>query len=358
MHKLFVLLLSLQLLLGCASKDESVPFPPDPVGLNPPVLPYENVTPSVVVNTDGLHDGHIRFFLGGMTNPETGGTVDIFYNEVHPSLSSIFVFEDGIGKGLRVTPIAMDTGVQLSLTFVVDNSGSMGAEADAIATSISGFAQYLDSSGLNVRFGIVGYDEYGNISGALDFTTSDSTFIYLDRGRGTMRTQGFGGGNASVLQQLAADSLYRSGGENGAMAIAFAEDNFDWSNNNQGVYVNFTDTCLLPKTNSPDDPFSLQTICARLTEHRTVHTVFSSTRVCPDSLYHPGEISDCTAGITEFVSSDASDLDLLQLDLLEAIVSGYLVEYVTSSPPDTTHQVDIWISSNGAYGRTTITPEY
>ena len=75
----------------------------------------------------------------------------------------------------------------------MDNSGSMGEEADTIASQIIAFASYLNVT-LNLQVGCVGYNDYGNISGAKGMGTSEDLRYYLnDRVTygGTSRTKGF-----------------------------------------------------------------------------------------------------------------------------------------------------------------------
>jgi hypothetical protein len=58
----------------------------------------------------------------------------------------------------------------------------MDAEADSVAAGILELSNYLQSSGLDVKFAIVGYDVNGNISGAINFTDANTIQTYYSFG--------------------------------------------------------------------------------------------------------------------------------------------------------------------------------
>jgi uncharacterized protein YegL len=89
----------------------------------------------------------------------------------------------------------------VDIVFVIDNSGSMGEEADKVAEKIKDFAAKLVASGVAAKFAVVGFN--GGITGALDFTDVAGIETYLNRDKGTMRTGGFEGPNADTLKDKA-----------------------------------------------------------------------------------------------------------------------------------------------------------
>ena len=95
----------------------------------------------------------------GIIDPTTG-------NPIHFTLSkggyvtggaNLFVTEDTTLQGIKLTSAGSGATLMADVVFVVDNTGSMGEEADSIANKIIAFSNFLAASGLNVRVGCVGY---------------------------------------------------------------------------------------------------------------------------------------------------------------------------------------------------------
>ena len=93
--------------------------------------------------------------------------------------SNIFVEEDGVVQGFKVSKVGTGNVLTADIVFCVDNSGSMGEEADSVAASIIEFANFLQASGLDVKFAVVGYDSYPN--GGINFTNAQTISSYLNR---------------------------------------------------------------------------------------------------------------------------------------------------------------------------------
>ncbi len=55
----------------------------------------------------------------------------------------------------------------------------MGEEADSVAESIVEFANYLQASGLDVKFSVVGFSVSGEINGGINFTNAQALSTYL-----------------------------------------------------------------------------------------------------------------------------------------------------------------------------------
>jgi hypothetical protein len=119
------------------------------------------------------------------------------------------------------------------------------------------------------------------------------------------------------------------------------------------VFINFTD--------EPTQPggyyeWSTAAMCEKILGEATVHTVFSDDTTWYAGYWEdlenerPWEMSTCTGGTYKFVSSDASDLNLLDLPVTGALSNSYLVEYVTSASSGT-HTVVITVSTSTADGK-------
>lgn len=153
------------------------------------------------------------------------------------------------------------------VVFLVDNSGSMGEEANAIARDIIDWAEKLAASSLDVRFGCVGYD--GGINGVLNITTIEDLNEYLSRYPGTSRTSYFGGDDASTLSS--ASYSYRTGGECGMAALRFADKQFSFRTGANRIYVNFTDEPNQPGGQSAFSVFYLNDQNGEALAHVALH---------------------------------------------------------------------------------------
>jgi hypothetical protein len=248
------------------------------------------------------------------------------------------------------------------VVFVVDNSGSMDDEADSVANSIIEFANFLASSGLNVKFACVGY-RYGNVNGGINVTTKSSLQQYLtdrpDIFFGTDRTVGFAGSDSADLANVASYYARQDlDNENGIMGIFYADSLYNWRPGAQRVFINFTD-----ESTQPNDSYRWSTayLCENL-DNATVHTVFSE-----DTTYYHGEggqwldlidekpwaMSECTGGTIKFINSDAAGLNLADLPVAGALANSYLVEFVTADP-NGLHTIKITVKGTGFDGQRVI----
>lgn len=321
-----------------------------------PTTSINNLVPSATFTKMPGNENRIQINLLGIVNPSTGQTIDF-------NTSNLFVVEDGVLKGIKITQVGGGVTLKADVVFTVDNSGSMSEEADSIASKIIAFSNFLQTSGLDIKVGCVGYAY--SVNGAYNLTDPASLASYLNLTTGTSRTRGFGGSNSSIMES-AAPAFYNSE-EDGITAIAFADSLFSWRSSATRVYVNFTDEAL-----QPDDPAKWSVADF---EHRwntskgTIHTVFSirsfywngsvpdtatehenSYTWTPGIAERPWTLSNLTGGTIKFIHSDATDLDLTQLPVTGALSKSYLVEYITSNP-NTSHTVTIIVKTTGADGK-------
>lgn len=236
---------------------------------------------------------------------------------------NVWVEVDGKPKGIKVYNTADNEGqrvLPVDLVFLVDNSGSMSEEADAIARDITSWAQKLAQSTLDIRFGCVGYD--GAITGASDLTTYHDLASYLDRGTGTNRTVGFLDSRLSTLT-----SSYRTGGgssnECGMAALRFASDNFSFRKGANRIYVNFTDEPNQPAGIARFSVESLKTDWN--TSLGTIHTVFSDGKESGREFNYL--MSQYTGGTVINTNRSFSGVTLESLPITGALQNSYVIRF-------------------------------
>lgn len=273
----------------------------------------------------------IRLDMTGVQNPESKEWINLIgTGGKEGSKQNIWVSVDNKPKGILVTKASDDengASNAVDLVFLVDNSGSMSEEADAIARDIVAWAQLLTSSNLDMRFGCVGYD--GRITGALNITDVNSLSEFLNYSSGTNRTYHFGGADASVLSS-AASSYANSYYECGVAALHYAADNFSYRNGANRIYVNFTDEPNQPNGNSL---YSVEYVKEQTnwgTNDGTIHTVYSDyTTFTEQPLYQekPWKLSEYTGGTTLTVLRNFSGVTLSDLPVTGAMLNSYVIRF-------------------------------
>jgi len=346
------------ILSECAGFNNDIPK--DLSASSAPTTVLNNIIPNAQFSRSTCN--RLKINMIGIIDPVLNTTIEFESNK------NLFVTEDGVLQGIKVTQVGGETTLNFDIVFVIDNSGSMGTESDTIASKIGSFIEFLSSRGLNLKFGCVGYD--GSVSGAINLTGGDSLKLYLNRPgySGINRTEGFWGYDALRLNNLS--SSFISYGENGIVAITFADSFFHWRNNASRVYINFTDEAIQPGGNSR---WSVQGLKNRWQPKKgTVHTVYSldywigllpdtskaylngtsSRSDWSDLLQRPWELSLITGGTIKFIRGDASDLDLTTLPVTGVLANSYLVEFVSSNS-EAIHDVIITVKNgNTSDGKT------
>lgn len=241
---------------------------------------------------------------------------------------NVWVEVDGKPKGVKVYNTADDenaTSVPVDLVFLVDNSGSMSDEANAIARDITSWAQKLEASGLDIQFGCVGYD--GEITGACSLCDGASLFSYLDRSSGTSRTRGFEGTPSEISNYERVRENYRTGGgsddECGMAALRFADENFDFRKGANRIYVNFTDE---PNQPAGISRFSVESLLTDWnTSDGTIHTVFSNNKETAGE--YNRLMSEYTGGTVINTNSSFTGVTLESLPVSDAMMNSYIIRF-------------------------------
>lgn len=276
------------------------------------VVEYENGEPFVRIDMTGIRDNYKDEWL------KLFGTG---YGQ------NIWVEVDDDPKGLLVynnSDNEDNLAIKIDLVFLVDNSGSMGDEADAIARDIISWAEKLRSSGLDIKFGCVGYD--GRITGALNLTSVADLSNYLNRSTGTSRTMGFVGSDADKLQSVKNKYDKSSQTECCGAALRYADEQLSFRPGANRVYVNFTDE---PNSPQGEQRFSVESFKASELwnpSQGTVHTVFSANKAGCGTEY-PWKLSEYTGGTTIETSSSFSRVSLESLPVTGAMQNSYILKF-------------------------------
>ncbi len=358
MRKLiFVLLLAFTSLIyfSCDSAEnpaDNSDIPGDPTGVTVPTPTKNNVLPSASFTTTG---SRVKLNLLGLLDPTTNQPIALSYDAANPQSSNIFIEEDGVVKGLKVSKVGTGNVLTADVVFLVDNSGSMGEEADSVANSIIEFANFLQASGLDVKFSIVGFSVSGDINGGINFTNAASISSFLNYSYGTSRTMHFAGPDSAALENRAYTFGY-AGDENGVMAALFADSVYSWRSGAQRVMILFTDE---PTQNLDGLTWTNAQACSLLGGKATIHTVYSSDTTDYWDQYNerPWEVSQCTGGTIKFIPYDATGLSLKDLPVAGALANSYLVEYV-SARTGVAHVVKITVYTSTADGVQTFNVTY
>lgn len=333
----------------CSSDDKnSSEIPSDSQADPNPIIDEVNTSiPNAQFSTEGEYSV-VRIDLTGIQHPETKEWLKLFGTK--EAQQNVWVEVDGVAKGVVVYNNDANSNnnktVYADLVFLVDNSGSMGQEADSVANGIVKWATNLSKQKIDIKFGCVGYES--GVNGALNFTNVEGISQYLNRAKGTSRTKGFEGEDKDAL--IAARSRYQHGSDEcGSEALRFADENFSFRNGANRVYVNFTDE---PNQPGGYPEWSVEYVADQSTwnaQKGTIHTVYSADTTFSASQYYrekPWMMSRYTGGTELFVPSSFKDVTLDVLPVTGAMVNSYIIKFKnTSTITDGLHQVKITILS-------------
>ena len=322
---------------------------PNPEIEGEPTVDIANISAPII--EEDSNGNVMRFSLTGIQTATNEWLQLYGTNETY---QNIWIEIDGKPKGFQIVNASGEIIIsksQADIIFLVDNSGSMSEEANAVAAEIISWSQTLSKT-MDVQFGCVGYDVYGAISGAIDVTTVENLSSYLNRTTGTSRTVGFSGSNAATLKSKAATYAGKLNDECGAAALHFADENLNFRRGANRIYVNLTD-----EPNQPNNvtKFSVESVNPNSsyyiwnTAKGTIHTVYSgSTSYSWTPLYaeNPILMSNYTGGEKIYAPSDFSGTTLNGLDVTGAIVNSFIIRFnLTSDLSTGLHTIRITILS-------------
>ena len=324
-----------------------------------PDAPNTNVANiNYVVETASNGNKVIRFDLTGIQSPENPTEWLRLYG-TNTSEQNIWISIDDLPKGFTIEN-TIDSEEQVSavdLVFLVDNSGSMGEEANAVAKEILDWSKMLSKT-LDMRFGCVGYDYNGEVNGAINMCDINEIDAFLNRsGRyGIERTMGFEGPDKDNLysQRRKYWTGRNTADECGVSSLRYADDLFNFRKNTNRVYVNFTDEPNYPQGNEPMSTLWVKDPNNWPTTKGTIHTVYSSTYVNwterPLWEEYPWNLSAYTGGTEIKTNSSFSGVSLSTLPITGALQNSYIIKFtnVESLFDGQPHKIKITIlSPNG-----------
>lgn len=303
-----------------------------------PIVTETNATiPNVQFTTETQGDDVIiRLDMTGVQNPETLDWLRLIgTGGENGEKQNVWLEIDGHPKGIDVYNTIDDeedadvSAAKNDFVFLVDNSGTMIDEADAIARDIVAWARSLNST-LDVRFGIVGYD--GCIHGAVNLTTYSKLNSYLnDRSvTGIDRTVGFSGPDAYALESAAAAYKLSCQNECGVAALRFADSNFNFRPEANRIYVNFTD-----EPNHPDglSKYSVEYVEQSWDTYKgTIHSIISNDTLLPMNEVQydkedPTRMSIATGGTILVTNQSFTGVTLDDLPVSSAMKNSYVIRF-------------------------------
>lgn len=319
---------------------------------NPPISNPNTNIPNINYTIEEENGKSIvRIDMTGVQNSEGDDWLRLVGTEGNNS-QNVWVSVDDQPKGISVHNTIDDNNsdviIKNDFVFLVDNSGSMSEEADAIARDIINWARNLNTI-LDVRFGCVGYD--GEITGAINLTTYDDVAEYLNNGSGTSRTSHFGGSDYSYLRYSASSYFVSSSqDECGMAALHYANDLFDFRRDANRIYVNFTDEYNYSGSNSKYSVSYLSSQYNWSTTSGTIHTVYSGSDIYgSDYGYYerPWQMSEYTGGSILYTSSSFTGISLDDLPVTSAMQNSYIIKFTNVEPymDGNSHEVKITIKS-------------
>lgn len=303
------------------SDDEAGPNPViNPEDINT-IIPNFNYT----VNEEG-GVSVIRLDMTGVRDPYTNDWVEL-YGTKHPK-QNVWLSLDNKPKGFSITKVTNDKKSSVDLVFLVDNSGSMSEEANAIARDIKAWAAKLAQT-IDIKFACVGYSVYGDINGGIDFTDADGLSDFLGENRGTNSTVGFKGDNAAALQTKANTFGYTDD-ECGVMALRFADETYAFRNGANRIYVNFTDEPNQPNNNPEFSTEWVKEVTNWPATKGTIHTVYSDYNTWTQTINYreyPWNLSEYTGGTTLFADTYFTNVSLDDLPVSGAMLNSYIIRF-------------------------------
>ena len=297
---------------------------------NPQIGNANASIPNVYYTIEGEgDDAVVRLDMTGIQNPATRDWVRLIGTA--ETGTNVWLCVDCQPKYIQVYNTIDDVDETIvaknDIVFLVDNSGSMDAEADAIARDIVSWSKSLTSK-FDVCFGCVGYN--GLITGAINMTTVENVSQYLNRSSGIDRTFGFSGSDASRLKSAAYSYDLISQEECGVAALRYADENFTFRQGANRIYINFTDEPNQPGGKSGFSVRYLESQTTWPTTKGTIHTVYSGSTSFTESSFSrekPWKMSDYTGGTTLYTSGSFSGVSLQNLPVTSAIQNSYIIRF-------------------------------
>lgn len=327
--------------------------------------------PSPIFNEESSNENIVRVEFNGIQKPGTTGSSASDFQQLFGTGNenqNTWIEVNNVSMGFMVQN-GSDLGVyeqaQADIIFLVDNSGSMGNEADKLAEQIISWSATVSQT-MDVKFGCVGYN--GLINGAIDITDQNSLSSYLDEYTGVSRTKYFGGANSTTLQANATlmnnSESTKSDVECGPMALYYADENLSFRSNANRIFINMTDEY----STAPTPDWSVETINPAHSTYNwsasqgVIHTIWSGGSYSSSGTYYSWEqpwlMSEYTGGTIKLdAATDYSNVDLDELPVTGAILYSYVV-LIDNTSGIMTNGSDIRITIKSDDGEIVVVSEF
>lgn len=358
----YILLLGGSLLLAACSGPRTGTADPyaDPGTPPPAVITDPTVTPAI-----------------RLSEPDSGGLISI--NVAGMSGSSLrtadlrnafTVVEDGIVKGITVEAIGEGTRAGADIAFVLDTTGSMSSQIAGVRDSIISFADFLDSSGLDVQLAAVTFGDAfdtmreGSTSSGSSLGGSEPPSFDRSERPTLALTPDIGAFQGFIGEQRATGG----GGapENALGALQFAYENLSWRTAAQCIMIVITDQVAWTDVSNTDGipadsrwyPPAPADVLAQVRGDCVVHVI--ADYFDPDSL---GDSRYSMAGLTGPEATGGvfteltRDLDLTELPLGDVLASGHVIRY-RGTVDGSEHIVRVVVDDGDLRGETTVSAVY
>ncbi|MGQ9856228.1 MAG: VWA domain-containing protein [Fervidobacterium sp.] len=298
----------------------------------------------------------------GTTKPSTSGysTIDIFGTvDKMPSLvpiavpdtvnirislpgvenlpdNTIRVFEDNKEQGFVLFKESAIRN-KLDIAIILDVTGSMGYAIDGAKNSIIDFATNLEESGMDVRIGVIPFDDYVNPPSDIEV---EPPYLELS--------------SPADARDYVGELYAGYGGdapENPYDAIMFAATALEWRPSAQRVMIVITDAPGHYEGDGYDFAhFTKAEILPSLVGFFTIHGAFVPGWYYFDwqtDFSASGDVRELcqkTGGVIKYTDS-AGNVDLNQLGIVEYVESSWIVSFESDSPA-ATHTIEVFYTTS------------
>ena len=346
----FLVLISSLLVISCDERPSEltnltgIPSDKDATA-NPVILPGGSnaVIPSAIFYEEGQHS-IINMALTGIQDPVTQNWLRLY--GTNSAQQNVWVEVDGVSKGILVSnlasePVTKGPALQLmaDVIFLVDNSGTMAEESDMVANQLTTWIQYLDTKGLDLQIGIVGFDAYGvNGATALLGTPQDAVDFLNRPGRtGRTRTTIDGFNAAGYTNTVNAECQVK--------ALLYANTFAKYRYGANKIFI-----CLTDEPNQPngDPQWSVDAITKW---DGTIHVVYSDPNTTfaevQNQKEYPWRLAMATGGTHKFTNQTYAGITLIDdFPVTGAMANSYRIQFVNTSPiQDGSHTIRLTIQS-------------
>ncbi len=318
-----------------APADTNDPYA-DPGTPPPPTITNPTVHPAMSLSAPDAND-LVTINVAGMVARDSSALSTAQLRDMFT------VVEDGVVKGITVAEIGDGTRAGADIAFVFDTTGSMAAQIAGVKESIIDFANYLDSSGLDVQLGSITFgDAFDTVvadSSSSGVSLSGSVPPSFDRSErpSLQLTADVTAFQTFIEEQSAAGGNQTP--ENALGALAYAHQAMNWRAGAQCILVVITDAVAWSHVNPGDGiaagsmwypPTAADTL-ADLRGDCVVHVISPAFSDSLPEAHHDMALFtgvDGTGGVfVERARYATEPLDLTELPISDVLASGYVVRY-------------------------------